>query len=610
MSDAPSIGNILKNGMPPELRDGIVRAKVISLPDRIEQSDKPLRIKGEVVNVDQSGKVQIKTDKGPVVVQINQPSAVQKGKPVEINVAKDNTDNIAYIRPATTKVERPPQPNNPAKTDVPYINTPRQATLTPETIVQAPQIAVEYITAPSVTDVFPINQVQNTALSATSFIPSDVYNLTVPSALQEMITASSALPPIKNSLLFLTPALNNEPVDTISQERLNVFSDKIPLSVIAAKTLSAPLQEPITVNNINDVIPRNVIENVQVSSVSLKNVLLFKIEDDQSIRSDSAPREIIEHGNLRAGETKAVIEGFTKEQHFPVLQFLNIPHDENARYALQTPVQDIPRGASFSIENIQTTIETQALVPPNTQNQPAVASLPTLAPLPPTSFFLTPEIWGSLQDIQTTLHQYSPNIAQSFTGMMPSPSVPQQMGAAALFFLAAMRSGDIQSWLGEKAIDVLKRAGKGDLISKLSGEMSSLARMNADSAGGEWRMLSMPMAWQSEIHKVVVHYRKEENPEQKDESKGGGTTRFVMDLNLSKIGKVQVDGLFKASDKRLDAILRTEQSFSGSMKAEMRRIYKDALDETEITGELSFQDTPEHWVNINAGENVDFDQDV
>ncbi len=589
MSDAPSIGNILQRGIPRELREDGVRASVISLPEKIERGEKTLKIEGKITTAQEDGTVHIRTDQGKVVVKVNKSAPVQEGKNVEVTLPRGGGDPVAYIRSSPikakpVKVQIPP-------VDVPYINTPRAPALTPNTITQVPPIAVEYVTSPAFADIIYTNQIQS-LISNEAFIASDIWESHPPENLSKAITIPSPLiieEPIPH--LFSPPVTDQG--DIASQGQLNAFTDKIPFSHIAAKIIASPLQKPVTLNNSDEVIAHEVIQNVRVKSLSFEHGQIEHIE--------KPAREIIERGNIRAGETKAVIEGFTKEQHFPVLRFLNVPSDDDTRYTLKTPVQDIPSGTILNLESIPSTVQVQSQAAPN-----VIASTPPL----PVSFFLTPETWGSLQDIQTTLHQHAPQVAQTFGNIIPSPSAPQQMGAAALFFLAAMRSGDVQSWLGEKAIDILKRVGKGDLITKLGGDMSSLARLNGESAGAEWRMLSLPMAWQNEIHKVVVHYRKEDDREQQDEKKSGGTTRFVMDLNLSNIGKVQLDGLFKAGEKRLDAILRTEQSFSQAMKTEMRRIYKDALDETEITGELSFQDTPEHWVNINAGENVDFVEDV
>ena len=73
------------------------------------------------------------------------------------------------------------------------------------------------------------------------------------------------------------------------------------------------------------------------------------------------------------------------------------------------------------------------------------------------------------------------------------------------------------------------------------------------------------------------------------------------------MGKVQLDGLFRPTQStsdtgRLDLVVRTENTFAQSTQSEMRRIYAKALRNTQITGELSFQNNPESWVTIQAEE--------
>jgi len=83
-----------------------------------------------------------------------------------------------------------------------------------------------------------------------------------------------------------------------------------------------------------------------------------------------------------------------------------------------------------------------------------------------------------------------------------------------------------------------------------------------------------------------------------------------MDLNLSNMGKVQLDGLFIGKDSRLDLILRTQQKFSETMKMEMRQTYRDALEDISFSGELSFQDKVDQWVNITPDNKSEFLEDV
>jgi len=61
---------------------------------------------------------------------------------------------------------------------------------------------------------------------------------------------------------------------------------------------------------------------------------------------------------------------------------------------------------------------------------------------------------------------------------------------------------------------------------------------------------------------------------------------------------------------RLDLVLRTEEGFSKSMKMQMRQAYKSALEETQITGELSFQGKTDLWVHISPDQESNFEKEI
>ncbi len=291
--------------------------------------------------------------------------------------------------------------------------------------------------------------------------------------------------------------------------------------------------------------------------------------------------------STKIGETSAVLQGFTQNKNFAVLRILAPDSLAGQNYALQVPIEDIPVGSKLSINIIKS--EPQSALPP---------------PLTP-SYYLTPQSWSIFQEIEQALTQTNPQAALIFNNVIPNSAAPLQMGATILFFIAAMRSGDIQGWLGDKVVNALKRAGKSDILGRLGQEMLGLARLNSDSISGDWKALSLPLAWQNEIYKIVLYYCKENNDHSSNPQGVGKKVRFIMDLYLSQMGKIQLDGTFARISEnigRLDLILRTEQSFSESMKQEIRQTYSKALSETKTSGELSFQDHLDSWVCITPDE--------
>jgi len=314
----------------------------------------------------------------------------------------------------------------------------------------------------------------------------------------------------------------------------------------------------------------------------------------------------------QVGSANAVVEGFTQTRSFPVLRMLTPGSLSERLYALDVPVQSLPMGSQLEFEinllhtNKRVSNTTAGVLDKSTTMMNAFQ-------------FLTPGNWPVMEEVQQSLIQVSPQSAQAFNAVLPSPNAPAQLGASVLFFVAALRSGDVQNWLGEKAVDNLKRSGKGSLLGRMNSEFLDLAKVGKERVSGEWRAISIPLAWQNEVDKLVIYTSNEDGDANEDEQQSKGSkTRFVVDISLSHIGPLQLDGLFSGSlgdasgetRGRLDLVLRTEQGFSKAMKQQMREAYKSALDETHITGELSFQDHTLDWVRITPSETAEYSRDA
>lgn len=201
--------------------------------------------------------------------------------------------------------------------------------------------------------------------------------------------------------------------------------------------------------------------------------------------------------------------------------------------------------------------------------------------------------WPAFDDIFQSFYQATPQAAQIMGRVIPSPANPATFGPALMLFAAAIRSGDLQGWMGDKKFDMLQKLGKGGLVERLSSETSSLAR-GGDSAATDWKSIPIPLLWQNEISKIMFHVRKEPHENEREEGEQG--TRFVMDLSLTRMGDVQLDGLVRNS--RVDLIVRTSHPISTMMQEAMATAYAKALDGTNIYGELGFQSGGNGWETV------------
>ena len=298
--------------------------------------------------------------------------------------------------------------------------------------------------------------------------------------------------------------------------------------------------------------------------------------------------------NQNAQSVTGIVTNITNDS-LPVITVFFPQLGSEQIFTLQFPTDNIALGTQ-----IQFTPQATATA------QPIVT--PTIAPSLPLPVYLTPGPWPAFDEALQTLARAALPTAQAMVNVTPSPANPAQLGPALLFFIAAVRGGDLSQWLGQKANEILRTQKGGSALNRLMGESTTLARVAAEPIGQDWRAVNVPLYWDNDMHKIALYY-KHEHDGADDEQGKLKSTRFVFDLSLDVMGKVQLDGLFRPATGqlgRLDLVVRTEDSFSQNTQAEMRRIYAKALKETQVTGELSFQNQADQWVTIHEQNNNSF----
>lgn len=205
--------------------------------------------------------------------------------------------------------------------------------------------------------------------------------------------------------------------------------------------------------------------------------------------------------------------------------------------------------------------------------------------------------WDALDELIKTPNQTQAQI-QAVQAGIPKPG-GAAFSAPVLMFIAALRSGDITSWMGDKGIDAIKMSRRADTLNRIMSDFTGTARRMDDSAQqtGEWRSLNLPMLYGHELSRIQLYYRSFERDGDEagssDKQKG---TRFVMDLSLTRMGPMQIDGF--SIGKKLDVTLRSEQTLSPGMREAMRLRYSDAITGIGFAGSLNFSNDLEHkgWV--------------
>lgn len=211
--------------------------------------------------------------------------------------------------------------------------------------------------------------------------------------------------------------------------------------------------------------------------------------------------------------------------------------------------------------------------------------------LPP----LEQQSFTSLQQTLEALAQINPQLAQQFIDThIPQPNT--QLAAPLLFFLHALKQGNPQSWLGKDNVEILTKANKMALLSKLTHDLSASVHTERDPTVGEWKSYPVPIYTQQQFQNITLHVHGDGHQQTSTGVDGDKPkqVRFLIDTHMSRLGPIQLDGLVRP--KKLDMILRSESSLPAGLPQDLRTSYIKTIEAIGFTGSLSFQIGKQNWI--------------
>lgn len=210
-----------------------------------------------------------------------------------------------------------------------------------------------------------------------------------------------------------------------------------------------------------------------------------------------------------------------------------IGHEQSGETVLRTSLGTLkisipsPSGAVSNLP-IGTTLNLQAQTIQLPQNATLLAAQISTAPAPLSELSIQ---WNSLQETIQIVAQTQPAIAAAIlNNVIPKPG--PRMGTAMLFFVSALRGGDINQWLGKDAIKILEQNNRGDLIKKLSAEFGTIRQFFIDSPSPNWQAAFVPINDGEKWQQAGLFLKKEQTSGAEGEA---GGTRFIMELSLIHI---------------------------------------------------------------------------
>jgi len=212
--------------------------------------------------------------------------------------------------------------------------------------------------------------------------------------------------------------------------------------------------------------------------------------------------------------------------------------------------------------------------------------------------------WPNLTEAMSLLKDAAPAVAdQVASGAIPKPDAG--MGNSVVFFLAALRLGTVRNWLGEAAMRVIERERPG-LIPRLADDLKKSSKPAGDQTSGDWRVTMVPVDTGQSIQQIAMCLRDSGGEEENANGGSGTGTRFIIDLELTKYGRMQLDGLAKQADHKLDLAIRSATPLPPDMRKDINALFTRSTEALGLTGQLVFLGTA-NFVEI---EGIDVTKDT
>ena len=126
--------------------------------------------------------------------------------------------------------------------------------------------------------------------------------------------------------------------------------------------------------------------------------------------------------------------------------------------------------------------------------------------------------------------------------------------------------------------------------------MRGTTRPAADG-GPDWKMYHLPLHIDQTIEKITVVTRRLPLKDDADrESKGkrdlSEGTRFLFHFTLSRLGPMQLDGLYYPKPRQLSLVIKSEIALAPRMRQDILALFHQSTQALGMTGDLVFRALP------------------
>lgn len=201
--------------------------------------------------------------------------------------------------------------------------------------------------------------------------------------------------------------------------------------------------------------------------------------------------------------------------------------------------------------------------------------------------------WPTLLDLLVTL-QHGPGSAAAGDGADPGAAAHlaqpgSKLAAGMNAAMDAFRTGDFEKLFGPLSAAVKASGGKPESVRKLRDEFTQLSMLAQERPQQDWRSFFLPIWDDGRLQQINLFYRRQRRGQSGDKDKNEDATRFVVEVNFTRLGGCQLDGLIRK--KNFDLMVRSHQELPLTVKRDLAGLFAQARELGNYAGEISFQTT-------------------
>ena len=189
--------------------------------------------------------------------------------------------------------------------------------------------------------------------------------------------------------------------------------------------------------------------------------------------------------------------------------------------------------------------------------------------------------WPALDHALATLETAAPQLAAQFRTDFSVAG--ERLGPALLFFVGVLKGKT--PWPSTAIDQALETAGAKSMHAQVAKDVEELRAIAANPMTGDWQTYVLPLLAGPFVRpaRLYVKRRKQDRDQTSSE---GEANRFILEVELSRLGALQFDGLVRGM--RFDLVLRSQRMLAIELRREISVLFNDTLGSVGYKGGISY----------------------